>query len=207
MDTTDDGRKTVLEVQESLLGPQEIAGTGETKEERKRRKNNESHVKCYWKRLGRVRPRKNTRKLSYEEQLAANRERWSQNREKYRITDHVYYMKNREQILEGNRDYQRHWTQKWRLATMQAYGGPICKCCGETELKFLSIDHINGGGSKHRKEYGVGGGKGIYRWLAKNNYPPGFQVLCHNCNLAKGFYGSCPHTQIATPVSLFLELN
>ena len=29
-----------------------------------------------------------------------------------------------------------------------------------------------------------------YPW---EKYPPGYQVLCHNCNLAKGFYGSCPH--------------
>ena len=28
----------------------------------------------------------------------------------------------------------------------------------------------------------------------KNNYPEGFQVLCSNCNFAKGKYGSCPHT-------------
>ena len=30
-------------------------------------------------------------------------------------------------------------------------------------------------------------------WMIKNNFPKGFQVLCHNCNLAKGFYGKCPH--------------
>ena len=34
----------------------------------------------------------------------------------------------------------------------------------------------------------------IYDWLKKNNFPPGFQVLCGSCNFAKGKYGSCPHT-------------
>ena len=34
---------------------------------------------------------------------------------------------------------------------------------------------------------------GIYRWLIKHKFPSGIQILCHNCNLAKGYYGSCPH--------------
>lgn len=64
-----------------------------------------------------------------------------------------------------------------------------CACCNEGEIKFLGIDHINGGGTKHRKSIKTN----IYSWLKKNNFPTGFQVLCYNCNLAKGFYGKCPH--------------
>lgn len=79
-----------------------------------------------------------------------------------------------------------------------AYGGAFCKCCPENNpdkytFEFLSIDHINGGGVKHRKEIGVTSGDGFYKWLKKNNYPSGFQVLCHNCNKAKWAYGKCPH--------------
>ena len=33
----------------------------------------------------------------------------------------------------------------------------------------------------------------VVRWITKNNSPKGFQILCHNCNMAKGFYGKCPH--------------
>ena len=33
----------------------------------------------------------------------------------------------------------------------------------------------------------------IYWWLIENKFPAGIQILCHNCNLAKGFYGACPH--------------
>ena len=33
----------------------------------------------------------------------------------------------------------------------------------------------------------------IYRYLKIRGFPPGYQVLCHNCNQAKGFYGKCPH--------------
>jgi len=33
----------------------------------------------------------------------------------------------------------------------------------------------------------------LYRWLQKNNYPDWFQVLCHNCNSAKGEFEICTH--------------
>lgn len=80
-----------------------------------------------------------------------------------------------------------------RLEALQAYSAevPFCSCCGETELIFLAIDHINGNGHAHRKE--VGGG-GFYVWLRKHKYPAGFQVLCHNCNFGRQLNGGvCPH--------------
>lgn len=33
----------------------------------------------------------------------------------------------------------------------------------------------------------------ITLWLKKNNYPPGFRVLCMNCNFSLGMRGYCPH--------------
>lgn len=77
---------------------------------------------------------------------------------------------------------------------LEGYGGCICSCCGEKELAFLTIDHINGGGTKHRRMAGFGAD--IYRWLWKNNFPPGFRVLCMNCNFATKHGRLCPH-QIA----------
>ena len=29
--------------------------------------------------------------------------------------------------------------------------------------------------------------------INSNSFPPGFRVLCHNCNQALGAYGYCPH--------------
>ncbi|MEK6880755.1 MAG: hypothetical protein AABY22_14145, partial [Nanoarchaeota archaeon] len=59
---------------------------------------------------------------------------------------------------------------------------------------FLTIDHINGGGHQHRRDRDPGV-KSIYLWLQRNNYPPGFQTLCWNCNCGKGIYQfkKCPH--------------
>jgi len=60
---------------------------------------------------------------------------------------------------------------------------------------FLSIDHINNDGHKHRRENNIRTGEQMYRWLAKNNFPPGFQVLCMNCQWGKrNNNGVCPHT-------------
>jgi Zn finger protein HypA/HybF involved in hydrogenase expression len=77
-----------------------------------------------------------------------------------------------------------------------AYGGYRCACCGETEPLFLCIDHINNDGAEHRRQLGVGrrGGNDTYHWLKKQGFPPGFQVLCHNCNIGKHLNkGVCPH--------------
>lgn len=98
-----------------------------------------------------------------------------------------FYRENREHCKEVARIRDRK-----RRELVLAHYGAFCRCCNETTYEFLSIDHINGGGYKHRKEIG-NFGRNFYKWLIKNNFPKGFQVLCHNCNLAKGFYGKCPH--------------
>lgn len=76
-----------------------------------------------------------------------------------------------------------------------AHYGAECACCGEGMLEFLTIDHVDGGGHKHRRTGEIGnGGDAFYRWLVKEGLPAGYQTLCWNCNSAKGIYGACPHT-------------
>lgn len=77
---------------------------------------------------------------------------------------------------------------------IMAYGGYKCACCGETEPLFLGLDHIENNGKEHRESIGNWGGHGLYKWLERNNYPKGFQVLCMNCNHGKQRNGGiCPH--------------
>lgn len=81
-----------------------------------------------------------------------------------------------------------------RLKALQHYGQaqtPYCRCCGEITYEFLSLDHINGNGGQHRRSCKAG--SAFYRWLRMDGYPEGYQVLCYNCNTAKGHYGICPH--------------
>lgn len=97
-----------------------------------------------------------------------------------------------------NRKKNRKKHRKLRAEVLQAYGG-VCQCCGEPTPEFLQVDHVNNDGASHRKEIGVGGLR-LYTWLRQHNYPKeGFQLLCANCNFAKGHYGHCPHEQAKFP--------
>jgi hypothetical protein len=77
------------------------------------------------------------------------------------------------------------------------YGGK-CQCCGESNMAFLTLDHVNNDGAEHRKQLGIGrGGKStdvIYRQLVKGNFADAdrFRVLCYNCNCGR-HGGVCPH--------------
>ena len=76
----------------------------------------------------------------------------------------------------------------------EAYGGWRCVCCGEEERAFLTMDHMENNGSKMRREGIHGHSYQFYRWLKKNGFPSGFQVLCSNCNVGKHKNGGvCPH--------------
>lgn len=81
-----------------------------------------------------------------------------------------------------------------RIKVLKHYSNsnePFCECCKVSNLEFLALDHKDGGGTKHRQQVG----KNMYAWALKNNYPPMFRVLCHNCNTSIGIYGYCPHKQ------------
>ena len=99
----------------------------------------------------------------------------------------------RAEKLEHNA-YQRRWRVKQRKKVLVAYGSK-CECCGETNSEFLTIDHINGGGTQHRKSIG-GGGTPFFAWLIKQGFPKDeFRLLCMNCNFSMGKYGYCPHNK------------
>ena len=118
--------------------------------------------------------------------------KWFQDNKEYnKKKSREWYQNNKERGREINLESNR----KIKLIVLQRYGGkiPKCKCCGEKEQCFLTIDHIEDNGAKHRREIKRGGGVAFYYWLKLNNYPKGYQVLCFNCNHAKSLYGKCPH--------------
>lgn len=108
------------------------------------------------------------------------RERRRKNPEKHKLAKRLFRERNHDRLIAEER--------KTRRDVIETYGGK-CSCCGEDEMGFLALDHIKGGGNKHRKEVG----RKMYLWAKKNNYPNILQVLCHNCNQAKHIYGECPH--------------
>lgn len=105
----------------------------------------------------------------------------------------AYQRANPEKIRETRR--KTNW--KIKIATLTHYGGK-CTCCGEGEPKFLTIDHINDDGYLNRRQNGRTGVASFYYWIKKNRYPTDLQVLCFNCNLAKGHFKICPHQESAT---------
>ena len=118
----------------------------------------------------------------------------------------TWYLLNREQVIKNKVKYKKlhpEWNrmqaiksdQKIRLDILNYYSNNklVCACCGEAIYEFLTIDHINGGGNKHRKE--IGSSRKLYRWLKIHGYPEGFRVLCMNCNFATRYRKPCPHTK------------
>ena len=86
---------------------------------------------------------------------------------------------------------------KMRMEALRVYsnGKVECACCGENRYEFLALDHINGGGKRHRIKLKALGGQQFILALRRNGWPKGIRVLCHNCNMAMGFYGVCPHNR------------
>lgn len=100
---------------------------------------------------------------------------------------------SRNKNILRNRAYAKLRHFKEKDVVIKSYSKtnpPSCECCGESHWEFLTIDHIYGNGSKHKREIKR---RNIYPWLIKNNFPEGFRVLCFNCNCSLGFYGKCPH--------------
>jgi hypothetical protein len=91
----------------------------------------------------------------------------------------------------STRERQKKYALDLRNEILNHYGGK-CVCCGETRREFLAIDHINNDGNEQRKEAG-GAGFTFQVWIKRQGFPNDLQILCHNCNSAKGFYGYCPH--------------
>jgi hypothetical protein len=96
-------------------------------------------------------------------------------------------LSNDPERYERRRRADAEFRRRQRIAALNMYGDHACNCCGEATFEFLSFDHINGLGGAKRLT-----GVSLLAWLLEERRED-IQVLCHNCNMAKGFYGRCPH--------------
>jgi len=117
----------------------------------------------------------------------------SKDRVKYAQEMREYRVANKEWLAPKMREWNAGFRKRRREKVLAAYGD-MCACCYESEPSFLAVDHIFGGGRQHIRSLGS---VHFYDWLIRNNFPPGFRLLCHNCNQAKGHYGTCPHERAA----------
>lgn len=147
--------------------------------------------------------------------------RWKKDKEE--IKEHSVYVREWAETENGKAYKKKHaeYAKEWRknnkdkfhasqkrnydatkLEVLTHYSGgtPACKCCGETIIEFLTIDHIAGDGAEHRRklEKQLGykpGGNGVWYWAKKNGFPDSLQVLCANCNFGKRCGPECPHVK------------
>lgn len=89
--------------------------------------------------------------------------------------------------------------RKLRLDLVLGYGGK-CECCSESRIEFLQLDHKFNDGAEERRLMSRNPkdkSNAIYklhRRLRRQGFPRDrYQLLCANCNWAKGMYGLCPH--------------
>ena len=127
--------------------------------------------------------------------------------EEIRERKKVDYQRHKEAHRERSRQWRKDNPDKWkalmrnsnkrmaeklRAKMIDAYGQK-CTCCGENEVLFLELDHINNDGAEDRKKNGTGV-KLLLR-LEKRGWPKkDYQLLCSNCNQGKRRNnGICPH--------------
>jgi len=129
---------------------------------------------------------------------------WRLNHPEYKEHEKIYRKEYRQRPLvrakyRGPLGFNVRHNTKVRFEVYAHYSStviPSCACCGEQELLFLTIDHINNNGAQERKQLhnGKNIGSAFYDWLKKQGYPEGYQLLCFNCNLGKHRNkGICPH--------------
>lgn len=90
------------------------------------------------------------------------------------------YQKKRKQ------EYQKGYLRKLRQLAIDTLGGK-CVRCGFSDSRALQIDHINGGGSKERKEVGYSGQFNLNVVRSHLKDEGKYQLLCANCNWIKRY--------------------
>lgn len=95
-------------------------------------------------------------------------------------------------LCERCTERSNRYTKKLRQEVFENYGNS-CECCGEDNICFLTIDHINDDGAEDRRR--VASLKTtFYTDLKRRGFPKdGLRVLCMNCNWGRRYTGVCPH--------------
>lgn len=155
---------------------------------------------CYWRAYYAGRPEQRQKHLDRSRRRHAtpeyqeyDRARRADPAHRARVNEYhrLHYLDNKVRYRDAHRDYRR----RLRLEMIEAYGGS-CSCCGENELAFLSLEHLNGDGKAHRLQFGErGNSDGVVRDLKRRGWPrDGYTILCFNCNMGKAVNGGvCPH--------------
>jgi len=131
-----------------------------------------------------------------ESQKLANAKYREKNRETLREKGRQDYAENADLMREKSRKYRQAHLEQTRLASaknkretrikqrksvLEKLGGKCIKC-GFNDWRALHVDHINGGGTKERKEFNSPAKS--YQDIMEFGILK-YQILCANCNTIK----------------------
>jgi hypothetical protein len=139
--------------------------------------------------LAKLRARK-WRKNNPERLKEINRDYYYNNLEKCHARTRDYYSRNKKTILENQKPKRRELAVEIRKKVLEKLGNK-CVRCGETDWRCLQIDHINGSGSKLRRQFKTA--YDFYKFIleelnsGKTPNELGIQCLCANCNWRKRY--------------------
>jgi len=140
---------------------------------------------------------------TYKEKLAVRRREYDIDNKEYIKQRTLNYLASHKDTIKAKRhkywtDYKGPLTKQKRaifwLRVLELYGDR-CSCCGEDLRAFGTIEHINGGGSEHRKKNNLR----ILRDVIEENDKSKYRVTCWNCHLGAHHNGGiCPHKTHST---------
>jgi hypothetical protein len=119
-----------------------------------------------------------------------------------------WYLKNKDKILQQQKKYssrperkkyrkkfhlehkdeENKWQRDYRLKlrmTVFSLMGNKCARCGFSDNRALQVDHVNGGGTKERKNFNCSESYWIH--ILDTFDTSKYQLLCANCNLIKKY--------------------
>lgn len=126
-----------------------------------------------------------------ERSLKHCRKWYAENKVRHRELGKLWVIRNRERSRLIGRTNAKAGRARLKLEFIEAYGGR-CACCGESNPVFLTLEHLNGGGTVHHDKRGT---SGMLRDIRREGFPKDrYAVLCYNCNCGKAKNGGvCPH--------------
>lgn len=81
----------------------------------------------------------------------------------------------------------KKYRYKLKIDILTHYGNGKLACvrCGFSDIRALSLDHIDSNGAQERRDFGYQCSHPNFLRLKRENYPSGYQTLCMNCQWIK----------------------
>lgn len=114
-------------------------------------------------------------------QAEYHRDWYKKNKERLREYKRTNMQRYRESSPEKHAHQSREAKRRLRQKLLALYG-PVCVCCGFTDARALTLDHVKNNGAAERAELGE---RGVYRRAL--THKADYQILCMNCQFIKRF--------------------